>query len=191
MSRKTRKNRNRNGHFSQRRRKNSSAYTIRRGGFLTPLKNRYTVFRQRREAAATARARESQARIDGNVSPRFLTSPVRWFRTKVGRNRSNAVNPPLPPPPPPPPPPPRHSHPREQVLQGDLQDDPMHKWLSKFKPPTNAQLEELAKQYEEYDISFDSIEHRNSPPHPHPPDIPPTAFVRRHSRSRMGSNKLK
>ena len=85
MSSKTRKHRNR----SQRRRKNSSAYTIRRGGFLTPLRN----FRQRRAAAATIRARESQARRDRNVSPRFRTSPGRWFRTRFRRNRSNAANP--------------------------------------------------------------------------------------------------
>jgi len=98
MSSKTRKHRNR----SQRRRKNSSAYTIRRGGFLTPLRN----FRQRRAAAATVRARESQARRDRNESPRFRTSPGRWFSTRFRRNRSNAANPPLPlhlPPPPPPP----------------------------------------------------------------------------------------
>jgi len=90
----TRKHRNR----SQRRRKNGSAYTIRRGGFLTPLRNRvkqrFTAFRQRR----ADRARESQARIDGNVSPRFRTSPGRWFRTRFRRNRSNAANPPPPPP---------------------------------------------------------------------------------------------
>lgn len=90
---KTRKRRNR----SQRRRKNGSAYTIRRGGFLTPFRNRvkqrYTAFRQRRAAAATARARESQARIDRNESPRFRTSPGRWFRTRFQRNRSNAANP--------------------------------------------------------------------------------------------------
>jgi hypothetical protein len=89
----TRKRQNRNGNFSQRRRKNGSAYTIRRGGFLTPVKQRFTAFRQRRAAAATARARESQARIDGNVSPRFRTSPGRWFRTRFRRNRSNAANP--------------------------------------------------------------------------------------------------
>ncbi len=93
MSSKTRKRQNR----SQRRRKNGSAYTIRRGGFLTPFRNRvkqrFTAFRQRRAAAATARARESQARIDGNVSPRFRTSPGRWFRTRFRRNRSNAANP--------------------------------------------------------------------------------------------------
>jgi hypothetical protein len=101
----TRKHRNR----SQRRRKNGSAYTIRRGGFLTPFRNRvkqrFTAFRQRRAAAATVRARESQARIDGNVSPRFRTSPGRWFRTRFQRNRSNAANPPLPRPLPPTPPP--------------------------------------------------------------------------------------
>ena len=85
--------RNRNKHSSQRRRKNGSAYTMRRGGFLTPLKQRYTAFRQRRAAAATVRARESQARIDGNVSPRFRTSPGRWFRTRFRRNRSNTANP--------------------------------------------------------------------------------------------------
>ena len=93
----TRKRRNRNGHFSQRRKKNSSssssAYTIRRGGFLTPLKQRYTAFRQRRAAAATVRARESQARIDGNVSPRFRTSPGRWFRRRFPGNSSNAASP--------------------------------------------------------------------------------------------------
>jgi hypothetical protein len=89
----TRKRQNR----SQRRRKNGSAYTIRRGGFLTPFRNRvkqrFTAFRQRRADAATARARESQARIDGNVSPRFRTSPGRWFRTRFRRNRSNTANP--------------------------------------------------------------------------------------------------
>lgn len=90
---KTRKRRNR----SQRRRKNGSAYTIRRGGFLTPFRNRvkqrFTAFRQRRADAATARARESQARINRNESPRFRTSPGRWFRTRFRRNRSNAANP--------------------------------------------------------------------------------------------------
>lgn len=89
----TRKRRNR----SQRRRKNGSAYTIRGGRFLTQFKDRvkqrYTAFRQRRADAATVRARESQARIDGNVSPRFRTSPGRWFRTRFGRNPSNAANP--------------------------------------------------------------------------------------------------
>jgi hypothetical protein len=65
---------------------------MRRGGFLTPLKQRYTAFRQRRAAAATVRARESQARIDGNVSPRFRTSPGRWIKTRFRRNPSNAVN---------------------------------------------------------------------------------------------------
>lgn len=89
----TYKRRNRNGNFSQRRRKNGSAYTIRRGGFLTPFRNRvkqrYTAFRQRR----AVRARESQARIDGNVSPRFRTSPGRWIRTRFRRSRSNAANP--------------------------------------------------------------------------------------------------
>jgi len=76
---------------------------------LTPLrtrvKQRFTAFRQRRED----RARESQARINGNVSPRFRTSPGRWFSTRFRRNRSNAANPPPPPLPPhlphPPPPP--------------------------------------------------------------------------------------
>ena len=82
----TRKRRNR----SQRRRKNRTAYTIRRGGFFTPLRN----FRQRRAAAATVRARESQARRDRNESPRFRTSPGRWFRTRFRRNPSNAANPP-------------------------------------------------------------------------------------------------
>ena len=89
----TRKRQNR----SQRRRNNGSAYTIRRGGFLTPFRNRvkqrFTAFRQGRAAAATVRARESQARIDGNVSPRFRTSPGRWFRTRFRRNRSNTANP--------------------------------------------------------------------------------------------------
>lgn len=93
MASKTRKRRSQNGIFSQRRRKNGSAYTIRRGGFLTPFRNRYTAFRERRAAAATARARESQARIDGNVSPRFRISPGRWIRTRFRRNRSNAANP--------------------------------------------------------------------------------------------------
>lgn len=90
---KTRKRQNR----SQRRRKNGSAYTIRRGGFLTPfrhrVKERFTAFRQRRTEAANARARDSQARIAGNVSPRFRTSPGRWFRTRFRRNPSNAANP--------------------------------------------------------------------------------------------------
>ena len=89
----TRKRRNRNGHSSQRRRKNGSAYTIRRGGFLTPLKQRFTSFRQRRAAAATARARESQARIAIGESPRFRTSPGRWIKTIFRRNPSNASNP--------------------------------------------------------------------------------------------------
>ena len=93
MSNKTRKHRNRKGHFSQRRRKNSSVYTIRRGGFLTPLKNKYAAFRKRRLDAATARARESQARIDIGESPRFRTSPGRWFRTRFRRNRSNSAGP--------------------------------------------------------------------------------------------------
>jgi hypothetical protein len=91
MSSKTRKRQNR----SQRRRKNSSAYTIRGGGFLTLFRN----FRQRRAAAATVRARESQARRDRNESPRFRTSPGRWIRTRFRRNPSNAANPPPPPPP--------------------------------------------------------------------------------------------
>lgn len=90
----TRKRQNR----SQRRRNNGSAYTLRRGGFLTPFRNRvkqrFTAFRQRRAAAATVRARESQARIDGNVSPRFRTSPGRWFRTRFRRrSHSNTANP--------------------------------------------------------------------------------------------------
>lgn len=93
----TRKRRTRNGHSSQLRRKNGSAYTIRRGGFLTPLKQRYTAFRQRRAVAATARARESQARIAIGESPRFRTSPGRWIRTRFRRNPSaintNPINP--------------------------------------------------------------------------------------------------